>query len=76
MVLHSDEDTYLQFCKKLHEQDSGSLVLNTEIGRENPEKNQDMKIMCEYQMTFLCKVLWLSLYCLSIDLLEVMVLVY
>lgn len=38
MVLHSDEDTYLQFCKKLHEQDSGSLVLNTEIGRENPEK--------------------------------------
>ena len=56
MVLHSDEDTYLQFCKKLHEQDSGSLVLNTEIGRENPEeKNQDMKIMWEYQTTFCVK---------------------
>ena len=71
MVSHSDEDTYLQLCKKLHKQDSGSVVLNTEIGRENPEK-----IKCEYQMTFLCKVLWLSLYSLSIDLLEVMVLVY
>ena len=38
MVSHSDEDKYLHLCKKLHKQDSGSLVPNTEIGRENPEK--------------------------------------
>ena len=39
-------------------------------------KKSRYEIMCEYQMTFMCKVLWLSPYCLSIDLLEVMVLVY
>ena len=32
-----------------------------------------MKIMWEYQMTFLRKVLWFSPYCLSIDFSEVMV---
>ena len=39
-------------------------------------KNQDMKIMCEYQMTFLRKVPRLSPYCLSIDFSEVMVSVH
>ena len=39
-------------------------------------KKSRYEFVCEYQMALMCKVLWLSPYCLSIDLLEVVVLDY